>query len=121
MKIEQIALSGRDGRGYTAEYMHERTGKQLILFRNAGTVSGRHYHKGLSPTKAPEILVLLHGTMRVNWKLVDTSDLKTAVVEGPAKLEVPILVWHELIAETDCVLLEMNSIAEHSADTFYLE
>lgn len=121
MIIEPIALSGSDNRGYTAEYLHERTGKQLILFRNAGSVSGRHYHKGLSATKTPEILVLLHGRMRVNWKHADGSSLETALVEGPAKIKVPILIWHELIAETDCVMLEMNSISDHSADTFYLD
>lgn len=121
MKIEQIALSGSNERGYTAEYIHERSGTQLLLFRKAGSVSGRHYHKGNSPTKNPEILVLLNGRMRLNWKSIEDAQLQTAVVDGPAKFEIPILVWHELIAETDCALIEMNSIAEHSADTFYLD
>ena len=119
MKIEQIGLAGSDERGYTAEYLHNRAGTQLILFRKAGSVSGRHYHKGLSVTKAPEILILLHGKMRFNWRPVDAAELETAMVEGPAKVEMLAMVWHELVAETDCVLVEMNSIAEHVADTLY--
>ncbi|WP_276132192.1 hypothetical protein [Polluticoccus soli] len=111
---------GSDERGYTAEYLHDRSGQQLILFRKAGSVSGRHYHKGISAAKSPEILVLLQGKLRLNWKAVGAAEMQTTVVEGPAKLQVPPLVWHELIAETDCVLLEMNSIAEHAADTFEL-
>jgi hypothetical protein len=120
MMIEQIELTGSDDRGFTAEYQHERSGKQLALFRKAGSISGRHYHKGSSATKAPEILLLLHGTLQLNWKHIDDADTQSATVEGPARLTIPPYIWHELVAQTDCVMLEMNSIDEHKADTFYL-
>jgi hypothetical protein len=120
MKIENLPLTGSDDRGFTAEYLHERSGNQLALFRKAGSISGRHYHKGISVTKDPEILILLHGTLRFSWKHIDDRDAQSETVTAPAKLEVPPYIWHELVAETDCVLLEMNSIAEHTADTFYL-
>lgn len=118
MKISKIDLSGNDERGYTAEYEHGCSGKQLIIFRKAGTVSGRHYHKGLSKTKDPEIFVLLHGKCTVNWRLTEENEMQTAELEGPVQIEIPVNTWHELVMHTDCVCLEMNSIEEHRNDTF---
>ena len=50
-------------------------GQQLIIFRKAGTVSGRHYHKGISPTKDPEIFVLLTGNCTVNWRNINEEEI----------------------------------------------
>lgn len=121
MKITALELSGRDERGYTCEYVHERSGKQLIVYRKAGAVSGRHYHKGISATKNPEIIIILHGSCRISWRHIDETELESAVVTGPVKLEVPPNVWHELVMETDSSFLELNSLEEHKADTFYLQ
>lgn len=118
--ITTLALSRNDERGYTAEYEHKHAGKELILFRRAGTVSGRHYHKGISHAKDPETLILLNGTCTLNWKHIDDAELQTQVIEGPAQLTIPRLTWHEVVAETDCLFVECNSIEEHVADTFRL-
>jgi hypothetical protein len=45
MKITPLLVLSPDERGYTSEYYHDRIGLQLIVFRKAGTVSGRHYHR----------------------------------------------------------------------------
>ncbi len=119
MQITPLAISGSDERGFTSEYLHERSGKQLIVFRKAGTVSGRHYHKGISATKNPEIFIVLHGTATINWRNINDTEIQSATVTAPVKLEIPPYTWHELIANTDCTCLELNSIAEHVADTFY--
>lgn len=119
MKIEPIKPSGEDDRGYTAEYQ-QREGTQLLLFRKAGSVSGRHYHKGLSATKNPEIFIVVSGTCTVNWRNLEEDSLHTARISGPSRLEIPPFTWHEVIAETDCTFLELNSIQEHVADTFYI-
>lgn len=123
MTIKELALAGNDARGYTAEYQQPRTGTHLIVYRKAGTISGRHYHKGLSATKDPEILILLHGTCTLSWFDVRSNDKTpaTQVVNGPVQIEVPPYIWHEVLAGTDCVMIELNSIAEHVADTFYLD
>lgn len=121
IKVTQIEPAGKDERGFTAEVMQDRTGTHLIVFRKAGTISGRHYHKGLSATKNPEILILLSGTCTFNWKHIDDNNIQTAEYTAPVKFEIPPLVWHELIPVTDCTFMEMNSIAEHAADTFRLE
>lgn len=120
IKVTPIIPAGADERGYTAEFQQERTGTHLIVFRKAGTVSGRHYHKGLSTTKNPEILILLNGTCTFSWKHIEDAAVQTAQYTGPVHFEIPPYVWHELIPDTDCTFMEQNSIAEHAADTFRL-
>lgn len=119
MNIIPLKLKGSDHRGTTCEYYHERLGGHLILYRKAGTVSGRHYHKGTSLTKNPEILMVLHGTCTLNWVNLPGNAMQTATVTGPTRLEIPPFTWHEIVTITDCVFMELNSIAEHEADTFY--
>ena len=121
IRVIPLELTGSDERGYTCEYYHERLGHHIILFRKAGSTSGGNYHKGNSLTKDPEILMLLHGTCQLNWKDVGSSGLQMVMAEGPARIEIPAYCWHQLIAMTDCVLLELNSIADHAADTYYDE
>ncbi len=121
MTITPLELSGNDDRGFTAEYHHERGGQQLIIFRKAGTVSGRHYHKGISPTKDPEIFVLLTGNCTVNWRNINEDEIQSAELTGPVKLEIPTYTWHELVMHTDCTCIELNSIEEHKNDTFYTQ
>lgn len=120
IKATQIIPAGTDERGYTAEFEQDRTGTQLIVFRKAGSISGRHYHKGLSATKNPEILILLSGTCTFNWKHIDDAEVQTTEYTGPIKFEIAPYIWHEIIPVTDCTFIEQNSIAEHAADTFRL-
>lgn len=107
-----------DERGYTYEYFHERYDRHLLCFRKAGTISGRHYHKGLSLTKNPEILVLVHGNVNLNWKHINSGALQTTWIEAPARIEIPPYIWHELVALSDCSFIELNALSEHQADTF---
>ncbi len=119
MKITPIAPFSNDDRGNVSEYYHERTGQHLIVFSKAGAVRGRHYHKGISYSKNPEIIILLSGTCTFHWREVGTKDIQSETVAAPAKIEVPPYIWHELIAVSDCSFLELNSLSEHVADTFY--
>ena len=120
MKITPIAVKGTDERGFVAEYLHDRAGKQLLVFTHAGKQRGRHYHKGLSATKNPEVFFLYTGKCRLNWRNIQLGGVEESVViEAPARVEIEPWEWHELIAETDCIFVELNSIEEHAADTFY--
>ncbi|RYZ56123.1 MAG: hypothetical protein EOP49_01185 [Sphingobacteriales bacterium] len=121
MKITPLDSFSRDDRGYISEYTHERTGQHLIVFSKAGAVRGGHYHKGLSPSKDPEITILLSGTCTFTWRLAGELDSQSAQVVAPARVEVPPGVWHALYADTDTSFIEMNSLDEHVADTFYEE
>jgi len=113
--LEQI---GRDERGYTYEYFHERYGRHLIAFRKAGSVSGRHYHKGISLNKNPEIIILCHGALQLNWRAPNSNAVQSLFIEGPKKIDIPAFIWHEIVAKTDCCFIELNSLSEHQADTF---
>lgn len=119
VSITPLDKIGTDARGYTYEYFHERYGRHLVCFRKAGSVSGRHYHTGASLTKNPEIIILAHGSLTLNYRNVNSKEVQSTLVEGPAKMEIMVYVWHELIALTDCTFLELNSLSEHEADTFY--
>ena len=116
--ISPLDKIGNDERGYTYEYFHERMGRQLVCFRKAGTISGRHYHKGLSLTKNPELILLAQGNVTINWRQTQHKELQSIWVEGPARIEIPPYIWHELVAMTDCTFIELNSLSEHQADTF---
>jgi hypothetical protein len=120
MTITPIIPNGNDTRGFTCEFSNERIGKHLIIFRKANTISGRHYHKGISANKNPEVFILFSGRCTVNWRKIDEDEVHTITLDAPVKLEIPPHTWHEIITETDCSCLEQNSIAEHEADTFYL-
>lgn len=120
IKVTRIEPAGNDERGYTAEFLQERTGTHLIVFRKAGTVSGRHYHKGIAPTKDPEILILLNGTCHLNIRHIEDPETTTETYSGPVMFEIPPFIWHELVAVTDCTFIELNSIEEHASDTFRL-
>lgn len=119
MKIESIELISNDDRGFAAEYLQHRTGKHLLVFSNAGAVRGRHYHKGLSETKNPEILILISGSFKLVCKKIGTNETLEQVVEAPSRIEFYPFEWHELTAITPCSFIEMNSIKEHIEDTFY--
>jgi dTDP-4-dehydrorhamnose 3,5-epimerase-like enzyme len=119
MKITPIKPFNEDSRGYSCEYMQDRQGIQMMVFSKAGAVRGRHYHKGAVDAKNPEVVVLMSGICKINWKTTEEATLHTARIEAPARIEIPPLTWHEFIFETDSVMIEMNSLADHSADTFY--
>jgi dTDP-4-dehydrorhamnose 3,5-epimerase-like enzyme len=121
MKIIPLEPFSRDDRGYVGEYYHDRIGQHLIVFCNAGAVRGRHYHKGISITKNPEILIVLSGKVIVNWRGLNETTVNSQFVPGPARIEIPAYTWHEFVAETECTFLELNSLSEHKADTFYEE
>jgi dTDP-4-dehydrorhamnose 3,5-epimerase-like enzyme len=118
MKITALPPLSIDNRGYTALYRHERMGEHIIVFRKAGTISGRHYHKGIAPTKNPELFLLLSGTLLLTWRKPEETSLQQAYVNGPAMIEIPPYIWHEMLMQTDCTALELGSLQDHKDDTY---
>jgi len=49
--ISPIDLKASDERGALHYFNTDRTGEFLLVYRNAGSVSGQHYHKGNSAGK----------------------------------------------------------------------
>ncbi len=118
--ITNLEIIGSNENGYTANYFHERFGEHLIVYRKAGSISGRHYHKGNALSKNPEIIILISGHLTLNYKNINQNEIITQKLQAPTKIEIRPYVWHEVTADTDCAFIELNSLSEHEADTYYL-
>ncbi|MCW3466808.1 hypothetical protein [Chitinophaga nivalis] len=115
--VTPIQLVGEDDRG--SNYMWEctRSGDFMLCYRHAGSSSGQHYHEGKSPNKDPEIMFLFSGKAAIHWCPLDGKEIITTEVTAPARVEVPVNVWHQLIAITDCCFIELNSTADVQRDS----
>lgn len=124
VKAEDIYFKGEDERGITGEIdTLGRSGKFILAYRVAGSVSGNHYHKGLSADKNPEVVFLLEGAVRLKYAPVQGGVKgveQELEIEAPARIEVPIHTWHEMHFEEDSCFFELNSFEEGDKDTFRL-
>lgn len=118
--ISPIDVKAVDERGALHYFSTDRTGEFLLVYRNAGTVSGQHYHKGVSNGKNPEDMLLMQGSANLHWKDLNTNKEETVELVAPVRVLIQENVWHELIAITDIVFVELNSLADGSEDTYRL-
>jgi quercetin dioxygenase-like cupin family protein len=118
--ITPLELAGQDERGGTYVFDTDRSGQLIVAHRKAGSASGRHYHKGVSANKNPEKLILMKGEVEVNWKNMLGEQQGSARATGPALIVIPANLWHEVIALTDFVMLELNALKDGHGDTFRL-
>lgn len=118
IQVHPIDVKAVDERGALHYFATERTGEFLLVYRNAGTISGQHYHKGISASKNPEDMLLVQGKADLHWKDLETKEEKTIHLIAPIRVKIPANIWHELTAITDIVFIELNSLSEGSEDTF---
>ena len=118
--INPIEVKAVDERGALHYFSTDRTGEFLLVYRKAGTISGQHYHKGISAGKNPEDMLLVQGTANLHWKDLKTNKEETVNLIAPVRVLIQANVWHELMAITDIVFVELNSLAEGSEDTYRL-
>lgn len=119
--IEPLHVFAEHDRGKTLLFDNERTGEFILGYRNKDSVSGRHYHKGDALNKNPEILILISGVIQLKTINLSNKYEQIVKVETPSRIEIPAMIWHEVIALTDCVFLETNSINDCDTDTYRLE
>jgi hypothetical protein len=94
----------------------------VLCISNENTVCGKHYHKGSSENKNPEILYLIQGSLIFRWRIFDEEDeIKEKIVTGPTKFIIPILVWHEFKTITPVIFLELNSFIDGKNDVVHFE
>lgn len=117
IKVTPVELVGADDRGSNHVWSSDRTGEMILCYRKAGSSSGQHYHEGKSAGKNPEILYLLTGEASIHWCPLGGNSIQTIRAIAPARIEVPILVWHQLVADTDCCFIEMNSMDDVRKDS----
>ena len=120
VSISTIDVKAIDQRGALHYFSTNRTGEFLLVYRKAGTISGQHYHKGKSPGKNPEEMLLVQGSITMNWKNLDTEEQGTITIEAPSRVIIEANVWHEVKALTDIIFIELNSLVEGSEDTYRL-
>jgi len=120
VSVSKIEVKAIDERGALHCFSTDRTGEFLLVYRKAGTISGQHYHKGKSPGKNPEEMLLVQGSIIMHWKNLETNESDTITIEAPSRVIIEANVWHEVKAMTDIIFLELNSLAEGSEDTYRL-
>ena len=118
--INPIDIKAVDERGALHYFSTDRTGEFLLVYRKAGTISGQHYHKGISTGKNPEDMLLVQGSANLHWKNFITDEEETVDLIAPVRVLIQAQVWHELTAITDIVFVELNSLADGSEDTHRL-
>ena len=117
VQVSPIDVKAVDERGALHYFATDRTGEFLLVYRNAGTVSGQHYHKGISAGKNPEDMLLVQGKANLHWKDLETNEEKTIELIAPIRVQILANIWHELIAVTDIVYIELNSLSDGIEDT----
>lgn len=115
-----IALKAADERGALHFFDTNRTGEFLLLYRNKGSVSGKHYHEGISLNKNPEDMLLVQGSILLHWIDVSTKEEGNLKVASPNRVLIPAGIWHEVTALEDIIYIELNSLADGSEDTHRL-
>lgn len=117
VQIHPIDIKAVDERGALHYFSTDRTGEFLLVYRNAGTISGQHYHKGISVGKNPEDMLLVQGKASLHWKDLMTNEENTVELMAPIRVLIQANTWHELTAITDIVFIELNSLSDGSEDT----
>lgn len=120
VSVSKIDVKAIDERGALHYFNTNRTGEFLLVYRKAGTISGQHYHKGKSAGKNPEEMLLVQGSIYMEWKNLLTEEKGNLTIEAPSRLIIEANVWHEVKALTDIIFIELNSLAEGSEDTYRL-
>jgi dTDP-4-dehydrorhamnose 3,5-epimerase-like enzyme len=120
IQISAIEVKAVDERGALHFFSTDRTGEFLLVYRNAGTISGQHYHNGISKGKNPEEMLLVQGEITLNWKDIQTQEIGTMNIKAPSRVIIPAKIWHEVKAMTDIVFIELNSLKDGSEDTYIL-
>jgi hypothetical protein len=121
VRVEVPVLIGKDERGSTFAVANDRSGDYILAYRRAGSSSGRHYHTGKCPRKDPEILYLLSGEALLRYRGMGETEILETRVTAPARVEIDILTWHELIAVTVVSFWELNSLEDVKADSVRVE
>ena len=120
VKVTPINKIGEDERGSTHYFDTDRTGQFIIAYRKKGSENAKHYHKGTALTKNPEIIVIMQGEVTLNWHDMLSDKKGVEKIVAPAMVEIEAWAWHEVIADTDIVVFELNGLEDAKDDTFKL-
>lgn len=120
IRVEPLTQLGANKAGTTYTFQAPARTDFVFAERNAGSVSGNHWHSGVEEEKNPEVLLLVKGLVHIIGE-TETGDVHEFQVEAPAKVIIAPRVTHTLRAITAIAFLEFNSIDAHRKDTHYSE
>jgi dTDP-4-dehydrorhamnose 3,5-epimerase-like enzyme len=118
-EIQELKHLSSNENGRTYEFGAIVSAGYLLAMRKQGSISGNHWHKGVSAAKNPESLLLISGSISLVFKHMETGEEEEIKTEGPKLIKIMPNVLHTLKAETDLIFLEFNSLKEHKSDTYY--
>ncbi len=119
--ITKLNKIGEDERGATHYFNTNRTGEFIVAYRKAGSVSGKHYHKGIASKKNPEKIIIMQGQAHLNWFEVNGNRSGVEKIIAPAMVEIAPWAWHEVVADTDIIVFELNGLEDAKEDTFKVD
>jgi len=117
VEIIELELVKKQERGSIFQFENRDSSKLILVKRKKGTVSGAHYHTGKSPMKDPETVVFLDGEFELILKNVKTKEESKQTYNRPIMFKLAPFIYHKIVALTDIVLLDMNSIDDDKDDT----
>lgn len=109
VKITHVNPLREDKRGLAYGFTLRESKYFVVLNRKKGTISGKHYHKGTLKSKSPELFYLAKGKIRLVVKSIKTGKSEEHYVQENNIIEIPAMVYHEVHALTDIILLEFNT------------
>lgn len=120
VEIQAFNLIGENEKGSTFSVNAvEKARGGLAIYRKKDVVFGGHYHRGTSPGKKPETMLLLSGKMNMRCENIHTEEKGEWQVEAPCTIKIGPEIWHEVKALSQVIIVELNSLEEHSTDTYY--
>lgn len=107
IKIKKIEPSRDTEKGSDRAFSTRDTGYVVVLHRNKGFVSGKHYHRGKSESKSPEVLYLVEGRIKIITKNMRTGETMEHEISDNSLIEIPAGIYHEVHHLTDTIILEL--------------
>ena len=116
--ITDLQKVNDDDRGQVFQFQNRNCSQVLLIKRKKGSVSGKHYHTGKNKLKNPETLVILDGNAKIILRNIkDRNEKMEMVCSKPTMLKISPLIYHEIFALSDIILLDMNSMDDDKDDT----
>ena len=117
VNIKPFDILGNDLKGMTATFSLSRKQQDFIfLLRKAGSISGNTYHEGKNEGTNPKTFILAQGEIELNYRDIKQTNKNTVTVIAPSLIEISPNVTHSVVALTDIVIFECNSISDIQQD-----
>ncbi|NRD75053.1 hypothetical protein HQQ94_17890 [Shewanella sp. VB17] len=116
LTVKKFEKIGEDERGKTCCFNVKDYGAFIYITRFEGVLSGNSYHQGLNLGTKNKTFVLLSGAILLKYRKVGETDVHSLEVREPSVIEIEPFTVHNILAQTDIVILENNSLEDIKND-----